>query len=146
MHWSICQQPLDPKLFSQSTTIFVSSTSIVPKSGMDIVSPAPIREETTEYFSQPKLIIEVVLESYQPNTSKRKCSSHGTSHKPRMITPHDVEAKGPESGSLFLGYVPTIPVEVSKVIISKNSKYQLVRPTIPKGVQIWRRCFLLTMI
>ena len=52
--------------------IFVSSTSIVPESGMDIVSPAPVREETTEYFSQPKLIIEVVLESYQPDTSKRK--------------------------------------------------------------------------
>ena len=53
-----------------------------------------------------------------------------------MITPHDVEAIGPESGSLFLGYVPTIPAEASKVIISKNSKYQLVRPAIPKGVQI----------
>ena len=67
---------------------------------------------------------------------KKKWTGRGTAHQLRTKAPHDVEASGSGLETMFREYIPPRTEEAPHVTISKNSKYTLVKPTIPKEVHV----------
>ena len=67
---------------------------------------------------------------------KKKWTGRGTSHQLRTKAPHDVEASGDGSATLFPRYIPPRKDDSPSINISNNSKYLLVKPSIPKGVHV----------
>ena len=97
----------------------MSSTSIVHVSGMEVPPSMPIIQETPKVFSR----------STQAIPLRRKQIGCGTAHKQRTNSPHDAKETGSET--MFPGYISRLDEE-PKVTISKNSKYSLVKSSIPK--------------
>ena len=80
------------------------------------------------------MIPEVVLQPNLPDPSRNKQFSRGTCHKKGTTPPPDDEEIGLDS--MLPDYVPLMSSDAPKVTIYKNVKYQLVSPSISKGVRM----------